>query len=109
MSLQFKSISMVTPEPEQKNYWIPAILGLLRYVFGTMLLAAIVLIVVYIKEQEFMSIFSSLLNLQKAVLLWPPLLSGFYFMFTAKYRWRIDFTALLLSGGCLYLLLRLNF
>ena len=83
------------------NVWIKLILGGARYVLGILIIASGPLTLLFFGKDPTIiahAIFHPLLTF----FVTPQIIIGLYFMFTGKWRPRIDFTLFLITAALIY-------
>jgi hypothetical protein len=89
-------------ENVKKNIWLKLALGGLRYVLGILILASGPLILWFLGK-DLTIIIHAIVHPLLTFFVTPQIIIGFYFMFTGKWRPRIDFTFLLIAAVLIYL------
>ncbi len=95
---------------QTKNYWLSGA-RIFRYIFGLGLIAFIFVGVPLIAKQSPFVILMFMFTFPVAFILDPIIVAGIYFMFTSKFRWRLDVTIFLILIFCfvgLYSLMNQN-
>ncbi|MFA5413508.1 MAG: hypothetical protein WC348_03135 [Patescibacteria group bacterium] len=89
---------ILTPQIK-KNYWLSAA-RIFRYVFGIGLIIFIFVGVPLSTSQSPLIMFLFIITFPVAFIIDPIILAGLYFMFTSKFRWRLDVTIFLIIILC---------
>ena len=72
-----------------------------RFGLGLGIIAALELIAALVKHSPMFPFYSMVVMPVFAILFLPPIISGVYFMFSSKMRWRVDILLLIISVICL--------
>lgn len=83
------------------NVWSKLILGGTRYVLGILIIASGVITLLFLGKDP-MAIAHSIFHPLLTFFVTPQIIIGFYFMFTGKWRPRIDFTLFLIATVLIY-------
>ena len=88
-------------EEHKTNIWLRLMSGGARYVLGIILLASSPLILLFFGKDPAI-IAHAIVHQLLTFVVTPQLIIGFYFMFTGKWRPRIDFTLCLVAVALMY-------
>ncbi len=83
------------------NSWLKLILGGARYVLGILILVSSPLALLFLGKDPTVMV-HAIVHPMLTFFVTPQIIIGFYFMFTGKWRPRIDFTFLLVAAALIY-------
>ncbi len=86
------------------NIWLKLAIGGARYILGILILASGPLTLVLLGKDPAI-IGHAIVHPLLTFVVTPQIIIGFYFMLTAKWRPRIDFTFLLVAAALIYIFL----
>ncbi len=93
--------NLTSSTPQKKNHWLSAA-RVFRYIFGIGLILFVLVGVPLLTSQSPVLILMFMFTFPVAFILDPIIAAGIYFMFTSKFRWRIDVTVLIILVLCFY-------
>jgi hypothetical protein len=83
------------------NIWFKLSVGTARYLLGILIIASGPLTLLYFGKDPMIMV-HSLVHPMLTFFVTPQIIIGFYFMFTGKWRMRIDFTLFLVAAVLIY-------
>ena len=83
------------------NIWLKLILGGARYVLGILILASGPITLLFMGKDP-MAVIHAIVHPMLTFFVTPQIIIGFYFMFTGKWKPRIDFTFFLVAAALIY-------
>lgn len=83
------------------NIWFKLISGGARYILGILILASGPLTLLFLGK-DLTTIAHAIVHPLLTFFVTPQIIIGFYFMFTGKWRPRIDFTLFLVAAALIY-------
>jgi hypothetical protein len=89
-------------EKTKSNIWLKILSGGSRYILGLLLIASGPLTLLFYGK-DIMIMTHAIVHPALTIFVTPPILIGLYFMFTGKWRPRIDFTLFLIATVLVYM------
>jgi len=104
---QVNQAGQINQAPSQ-NRFSKILGGAGRYLFGLLLLALPILIIILVKGKPLQFLFLAILTPPINLIVAPPIIIGLYFMLSGKLRARLDVTLLILYALLLFELVKLE-
>lgn len=104
---QVNQAGQINQAPSQ-NRFSKIVGGAGRYLFGLLLLALPILIIILVKGKPLQFLFLAILTPPINLIVAPPIIIGLYFMLSGKLRARLDITLLILYALLLFELVKLE-